>query len=130
MARSDMSPFARLLTSAAVIEPTELKAVLLSFVYFACLMASYFILRPVRDAMGTVYGVRHLQELFTGTFLVSFLVAAVYAGLASRIWLPFSPGCMASSRSRSGFSTPCSSAGRTTGGWRPGFSCGSARSTS
>jgi len=45
-----MSPFARLLTSAAVIEPTELKAVLLSFVYFPCLMASYFILRPVRDA--------------------------------------------------------------------------------
>jgi AAA family ATP:ADP antiporter len=87
MARSDMSPFARLLTSAAVIEPPEVKAVLLSFVYFACLMASYFILRPVRDAMGTVYGVRHLQELFTGTFLLSFLVAAVYAGLASRIKL-------------------------------------------
>ncbi len=87
MARANMSPVARLLTSAAVIEPTETKAVLLSFVYFACLMASYFILRPVRDAMGTVYGVRHLQELFTGTFLLSFLIAAVYAGLASRVKL-------------------------------------------
>ncbi len=71
MARFDLSPVARLLTSAAVIEPTETKAVLLSFVNFACLMASDFILRPVRDAMGTVYGVRHLQESFTGTFLLN-----------------------------------------------------------
>lgn len=87
MTRSQASPFGRLFTSAAAIEPYEMKAVILSFVYFACLMGSYFVLRPVRDAMGTVYGVRHLQELFTGTFVVSFLLAPVYAGLASRIKL-------------------------------------------
>jgi AAA family ATP:ADP antiporter len=87
MARSHASPLARLFTSAAVIEPYEMKAVILSFIYFAFLMASYFVLRPVRDAMGTVYGVSHLQELFTGTFVVSFLVAPVYAGLASRVKL-------------------------------------------
>jgi AAA family ATP:ADP antiporter len=34
-----------------------------------------------------VYGVSHLQELFTGTFIVSFIVAPVYAGFASRIKL-------------------------------------------
>ena len=44
-------------------------------------MASYFILRPLRDTMGTVYGVAHLQELFTGTFMLSFIVAPIYAGL-------------------------------------------------
>lgn len=87
MTRSHASPLARLFTSAAVIEPYEMKAVILSFIYFAFLMASYFVLRPVRDAMGTVYGVSHLQELFTGTFVVSFLVAPVYAGLASRVKL-------------------------------------------
>jgi hypothetical protein len=37
--------------------------------------------------MGTVYGVAHLQELFTGTFLLSFVVAPVFGGLASRIRL-------------------------------------------
>jgi AAA family ATP:ADP antiporter len=37
--------------------------------------------------MGTVYGVAHLQELFTGTFLLSLIVAPVFAGLASRIRL-------------------------------------------
>ena len=87
MTQRHASPLARLFTSVAVIEHYEMKAVVLSFIYFAFLMASYFVLRPVRDAMGTVYGVSHLQELFTGTFVVSFLFAPVYAGLASRIKL-------------------------------------------
>jgi AAA family ATP:ADP antiporter len=79
--------FSRALKLIAAIEPAEVKAVLLSFVYFFFLMFSYFILRNLRDTMGGVYGVAHLQELFTGTFLVSFIVAPVYAGLASRIRL-------------------------------------------
>jgi len=80
-------PVARTLGLIAEVEPREVKAVLISFVYFFFLMASYFILRPLRDTMGTVYGVAHLQELFTGTFVLSFVVAPVYAGLASRIRL-------------------------------------------
>jgi AAA family ATP:ADP antiporter len=85
----DNSPswFARLLKAVADVEPAEVKAVLISFVYFFFLMASYFILRPLRDTMGTIYGVDHLQELFTGTFIVSFIVAPLYAGFASRIRL-------------------------------------------
>ncbi|HTB68359.1 MAG TPA: Npt1/Npt2 family nucleotide transporter [Steroidobacteraceae bacterium] len=85
----DNSPswFARLLKAVADVEPAEVKAVLISFVYFFFLMASYFILRPLRDTMGTIYGVAHLQELFTGTFIVSFIVAPLYAGFASRIRL-------------------------------------------
>ncbi|HEX4272328.1 MAG TPA: Npt1/Npt2 family nucleotide transporter [Rhizomicrobium sp.] len=76
-----------ILKKIAGVEPQEVKAVLVAFAYFFFLMASYFILRPLRDTMGTVYGVAHLQELFTGTFIVSFIVAPVYAGLASRIRL-------------------------------------------
>ena len=76
-----------LLKSIAGVEPHEVKAVLLAFVYFFFLMASYFILRPLRDTMGTVYGVDNLQELFTGTFIVSFIVAPIYAGIASRVKL-------------------------------------------
>ncbi len=79
--------FARALKSIAGIEPYEVKAVVTAFVYFFFLMASYFILRPLRDTMGTVYGVAHLQELFTGTFVLSFIVAPIFAGLASRIRL-------------------------------------------
>ena len=81
------SLFARLVKSAAVIEPTEMRAVLLSMLYFFFLFGSYSIVKPVRDAMGTVYGMAHIQELFTGTFVVSFLFAPIYSGLASRLKL-------------------------------------------
>ena len=80
-------PHLRLLRMVAEVEPHEVKAVLTAFAYFFFLMASYFILRPLRDAMGTIYGADHLQELFTGTFVVSFIVAPIYAGLASRFRL-------------------------------------------
>src|ERR1700722_11864558 len=78
---------ARLFKSAAVIEPIEMRAVLLSMSYFFFLFGSYSIVKPVRDAMGTVYGMSHIQELFTGTFLLSFLFAPLYSGLASRLKL-------------------------------------------
>ena len=86
-AENKVGPLARLLGLIANVEPREVKAVVIAFVYFFFLMASYFILRPLRDMMGTVYGIAHLQELFTGTFLLSFVVAPVFAGLASRIRL-------------------------------------------
>ena len=87
MTHAEVSPLARLLKTVAKVEPEEVKAVVVSFAYFAVLMGSYFIVRPVRDAMGTVYGVGNLQELYTGTFAASFLLAPAYAYLASRIRL-------------------------------------------
>jgi ATP:ADP antiporter, AAA family len=92
-------PVSRALRRIADVEPHEAKAVVISFAYFFFLLASYFILRPLRDTMGTVYGVAHLQELFTGTFLLSFVVAPVFGGLASRmrlaVFLPWVYGFVA-----------------------------------
>lgn len=79
--------FARLLTSVAAVEPYEVRAVILSMLYFFFLFGSYSVIKPVRDAMGTVYGVAHLQELFTVTLLASLVFAPLYSGLASRIRL-------------------------------------------
>lgn len=78
---------ARLLKSVAAVEPLEVRAVVLSMLYFLFLFGSYSVVKPVRDAMGTVYGVAHLQELFTATLLASLLFAPLYSGLASRIKL-------------------------------------------
>ncbi len=93
--------WARLFRSAAVIEEFELRAVVLSMLYFFFLFGSYSIVKPVRDAMGTVYGMSHIQELFTGTFLVSLVFAPVYSGLAARIrlstFLPWVYGFVAAS---------------------------------
>lgn len=80
-------PFSRLMRSLARIEPHELKAVALSFAYFFLIMASYYILRPIRDAMGTVYGADRLEELWTFTFFATFLAAPVYAFFASKLKL-------------------------------------------
>lgn len=64
-----------------------MRAVVLSMTFFFLLFGSYSVIKPVRDAMGTVYGMDNIQELFTGTFIVSFLVAPLYSWMASRVKL-------------------------------------------
>jgi AAA family ATP:ADP antiporter len=82
------SPLARLLKFTSVIEPHEVKAVVLSFAYFFFLLGSYYILRPVRDAMGTVYGDGDdLEILYSFTFFATFLCAPIYGAFASRMKL-------------------------------------------
>ncbi|MGB8691899.1 MAG: Npt1/Npt2 family nucleotide transporter [Steroidobacteraceae bacterium] len=101
MNQRNRSWWAQLFRSAAVIEEFELRAVILSMLYFFFLFGSYSIVKPVRDAMGTVYGMSHIQELFTGTFLLSLVLAPVYSGLAARIrlstFLPWVYGFVAAS---------------------------------
>jgi len=79
--------WSRFLRVTTRIEPRELRAVWLSFLYFFLIMASYYVLRPIRDAMGTVYGADRLEHLFTATFLATFLAAPIYAGIAARMKL-------------------------------------------
>src|ERR1700679_4290435 len=81
------SPLANVFKALAAVEPYEVRAVVLSMIYFFFLFGSYSVVKPVRDAMGTVYGVSHLQELFTATFIASFLFAPLYSALASRLKL-------------------------------------------
>lgn len=81
------SAFHRLLNRAAEIRPHEVKAALLSFAYFFFLLGSYYILRPLRDAMGTVYGVDDLEVLWTYTFIFSFIAAPVFGFFVSRVKL-------------------------------------------
>src|ERR1700744_6322640 len=81
------SAIACLFRSLAGVEPHELSAVMLSMLYFFFLFGSYSVIKPVRDAMGTVYGIRHLNELFLGTFIGTLILAPLYAGMASRLKL-------------------------------------------
>src|SRR6478609_2559706 len=90
---SQSSLAARLLAFAAPVRPQERRAVTLAFLCNFMLFASYYILRPLRDTMATVFGVDQLQNLFTGTFLFTFLCAPLYSAAASRIRLTrFLPG--------------------------------------
>lgn len=77
----------------AHVDPSELRALGVAFACHFVLLASYYILRPLRDTMATVFGVAQLQYLFTVTFLVTLLCAPIYAALASRLTLArFLPG--------------------------------------
>jgi AAA family ATP:ADP antiporter len=75
----------RFMKSASKVESNEIKAVVLSFSFAFTLMASYYILRPIRDAMASDWSDAELSTLFTATFVFSFVVVALYGAACSRI---------------------------------------------
>lgn len=78
------SRVARLLHLSVQVEPNERRAVALAFLCNFMMMASYYILRPVRDTTATVFGADQLQYLFTGTFIGTLVASPLYTLLASR----------------------------------------------
>ena len=71
--------------SAFKIEPGELRATLLSFFFMLTLMASYYLLRPIRDAMSSNWSDAELSTLFSATFLFSILAVMLYGAACSRV---------------------------------------------
>ena len=74
-------------TLARVVDakPGEVRALLWSFAYFFCLLAGYYVLRPVRDEMGLAGGVKNLPWLFTATFFVMLAVLPLFGALVARL---------------------------------------------
>jgi AAA family ATP:ADP antiporter len=58
---------------------------LCAFGYFFFLLASYYVLRPVRDEMAVRSGVGSIPWLFTATFLVSLAIAPIYGALVAKL---------------------------------------------
>lgn len=71
------------LRKLAGLEPGEGVPAVLAGIMFFCLMAAYFILKPLRDEMGIAGGVRQLPNLYLATLAV-MLVAAPLFGAVSR----------------------------------------------
>ncbi len=67
------------------LQPGEGRAVAWSFAYFFCLLASYYVLRPLRDEMGIAGGVRNLPWLFTATFVVMLAAVPAFGALVARL---------------------------------------------
>jgi AAA family ATP:ADP antiporter len=74
-----------LLLRATNVKTNELQATVLSFAFVFFLMAAYFILRPVRDAMSSEWTDVELSTLWSSTFLFSVVAVVVYGGVISRI---------------------------------------------
>lgn len=66
------------------LEKHEYAAVGLSFLYFFCVLSSYYMLRPVRDEMAVFSGANTIPWLFTGTFVVMLLATPIFGWVTSR----------------------------------------------
>jgi AAA family ATP:ADP antiporter len=66
------------------VEPYEVKALILSMVYFFSLLCSYYIIRPIRDEMGIAGGIEYLQWLFSGTFIAMIALVPLFGWITSR----------------------------------------------
>jgi AAA family ATP:ADP antiporter len=67
------------------VRPGEVRALLLSCLYFYFALSSYFILRPIRDEMAVASGVRNVPWLFTGTLAAMLVANPLYAAIVARL---------------------------------------------
>ena len=67
------------------VEANEIKATLLSFLFIFILMAAYYILRPVRDALASNWTDAEVSFLWTLNFFISAAVVAIYGAAVSVI---------------------------------------------
>ncbi len=79
------NPITKIIRALSKVEPHEIKATVLSFSLVMILMASYYVLRPVRDAMASDWSDAEVSLLWTINFFFSFAIVALYGFAASKI---------------------------------------------
>lgn len=66
------------------VHANEWHAVVLSFAYFFCVLAAYYVMRPVREQLSAAVGSTQLPWFFAATFVATLLLTPVFAWLVSR----------------------------------------------
>jgi len=67
------------------VEDHELKAAIVSFLFVFTLMAAYYLLRPVRDAMASDWTDAEVSWLWTINFFISTAIVALYGFIVSKV---------------------------------------------
>ena len=80
-----LNPIQQFLNFASDIKPHEIRTTLASFFLVFTLMAGYYILRPVRDAMASDWSDVEVSFLWTLTFFFSVITVSLYSSLISRV---------------------------------------------
>jgi len=75
------NPFHRLLRRLINVTPAEAPALGWCWLYIFSVLASYYILRPIRDQMGVAGGVNNLPWLFTGTLIAMLVLNVPFSAL-------------------------------------------------
>ena len=79
------NPLVTLLLKSTNIKPNELKAAVMSFLFVFILMAAYYLLRPLRDAMASDWSDAEVSWLWTLNFFISTAIVAVYGVVVSKV---------------------------------------------
>ncbi|MBM4186205.1 MAG: MFS transporter [Gemmatimonadetes bacterium] len=66
------------------VRPDEFRSLALACGYFFCLLASWFIMRPIREQFGVAGGTVNLPWLYTGTLVATLAVHPLFAALVAR----------------------------------------------
>ncbi len=80
-----LNPFSRLLLRSTNVQANEVKAAVLSFLFVFILMAAYYLLRPVRDAMASDWSDAEVSWLWTLNFFISTAIVAIYGLIISHV---------------------------------------------
>ena len=84
MSNANRGIIARSVKALSQVEANELKATLVSTLFVFILMASYYILRPVRDAMASDWSDSEVSFLWNINFFVSAGIVSLYGFAVSR----------------------------------------------
>ncbi len=66
------------------VRPEEAGIVLLSAAYFFFVLSAYYVIRPIREAMGVAGGTENVKWLITATAVATLLAHPIFAALVSR----------------------------------------------
>jgi AAA family ATP:ADP antiporter len=85
MTKASNGPLSRILRAVSRVEPHEVRATAFSFLFVFTLMAAYFIVRPLRDAMASDWSRTETSFLWTLTFFASVIGVMIYGFVISRV---------------------------------------------
>ncbi len=72
------------MSSRPAIQRHEWFAVAVSFAYFFCVLAAYYVIRPVRDQLSAAVGSTALPIFYGATFVATLALAPVFGALVAR----------------------------------------------
>ncbi len=73
----------RLLRRVVAVERDEIAGLVWSFALFFCVLAAYYIIRPLRDEMGVTLGAQRLPWLFSAVFVVMLAAVPLFGWVVS-----------------------------------------------
>ena len=83
-ASDQASRWFRGLRALVQVERHEVAAMLWSAALFFAVLCSYYIIRPLREAMGLTGGVKSLQWMFSATFVAMLLAVPLFSAVVAR----------------------------------------------